>query len=44
MSILNHLISKLYSKLGKKISTSREQTVMDVEKQMIDDRFGDAPK
>ena len=40
---VNHLITKMYNKLGKKRSTSREQTVMDVEKQMIDDRYGDEP-
>ena len=39
----NHLISKLYNKLGKKQSTGREQTVLEVETQMIDDRFGDEP-
>ena len=39
----NHLISKLYKKLGKKGSTSREQTVLEVETQMIDDSFGDKP-
>jgi hypothetical protein len=33
----------MYNKLGKKRSTSREQTVMEVEKQMIDDRYGDEP-
>ena len=40
---VNHLISKLYNKLGKKRSTSREQTVLEVETQKIDDRFGDEP-
>ena len=41
---VNHLISKLYSTLGKKRSTSREQTVLEVGTQMIDDRYGDEPK
>ena len=41
---VNHLISKLYNKLGKKRSTSREQTVLEVGTQMIDDRYGDEPK
>ena len=40
---MNHMISKLYTKLGKKQSTSREQTVLEVETQMIDDRYGDTP-
>ena len=40
---VNHLITKMYNKLEKKRSTRREQTVTDVEKQMIDDRYGDEP-
>ena len=40
---MNHMISKLYTKLGKRRSTSREQTVSEVETQMIDDRYGDEP-
>ena len=40
---INHLIAQLYNKLGKKRSTSREQTVLEVETQQIDDRFGDEP-
>jgi hypothetical protein len=43
------LISQMYTKLGKKRSTSgdkkkKKKTVLDVEEQMIDDRFGDVPK
>ena len=34
---MNHMISKMYRKLGKKRSTSRAQTVMEVETQTIDD-------
>ena len=30
--------------LGKKRSTSREQTVLEIGTQMIDDRYGDEPK
>ena len=41
---INDLISKAYTKLGKKRSTSREQTVLEVATQMIGDRFGDEPK
>ena len=41
---MNHMISKLCTKLGEKRSTSRTKTVMDVEIQEIDDRFGDVPK
>ena len=41
---MNHMISKLYTQLGKKRSTSRTKIVMDVEIQEIDDRFGDVPK
>ena len=41
---VNNLISTLYTKLGKKRSTSREQTALEVGKQIIDDRFGDEPK
>jgi hypothetical protein len=37
------LISQMYKKLGKKRSTSRDKTVLDVEEEMIDDRFGDVP-
>jgi hypothetical protein len=37
------LISQMYTKLGKKRSTSRYKTVLDVEEQTIDDRFGDVP-
>jgi hypothetical protein len=33
----------MYKKLGEKRSTSRDKTVLDVEEQMIDDRFGDVP-
>ena len=41
---MNHMISKLYMKMGKKRSTSRTKTVLEVEIQEIDDRFGDVPK
>ena len=41
---VNNLITALYTKLGKKRSTSREQTALEVGTQMIDDRFGDEPK
>ena len=41
---MNHMISKLYTKLGKKRSTSRAKTILEVEIQEIDDRFGDVPK
>ena len=37
----NQLISEMYNKLGEKRTTSREQTVSEVETQMIDDRYGD---
>jgi hypothetical protein len=37
------LITKMYTKLGKSRSTSRDTTVMEVEKQIIADRFGDVP-
>ena len=37
-------MSALYEKLGKKGSTSRATTVLDVETQTIADRFGDEPK
>ena len=41
---MNHMISKLYTKLGRKRSTSRAKTVLEVEIQEIDDRFGDVLK
>ena len=41
---MNHMISKMYTKLGKKRSTSRATTETEIEKQKIDDRFGDEPK
>jgi hypothetical protein len=37
------LISHMYKKLGKSRSTSRNKVTMDVEEQVIDDRFGDVP-
>ena len=40
---MNHMISKMYTKLGKKRSTSRAKTETEIEKQKIDDRFGDEP-
>jgi hypothetical protein len=39
----NTLITKSYTKLGIKRSTSREKTILEVELQKIDDRFGDEP-
>ena len=42
-SKMNHVISKLYIKLGKKRSTSRAKTILEVEIQEIDDRFGNVP-
>jgi len=39
-----NLISEMYTNLGKRRSTSREKSVMDIEEQTIDDRFGDVPK
>jgi hypothetical protein len=38
-----NLIETMYKKLGKHRSTSREKTVLDVEEQTIEDRFGDEP-
>ena len=37
------IISTMYIKLGKKRSTSRTKTILEVEIQMIDDKFGDKP-
>jgi hypothetical protein len=36
-------ITKLYVKLGKKRSTSRVKEALEVEEQIIEDRFGDVP-
>jgi hypothetical protein len=38
------LITKMYKKLGKSRSTSRDKSVLVVEKQIIADRFGDVPE
>ena len=38
------LITKMYTKLGKSRSTSRDKSVLVVEKQIIADRFRDVPK
>jgi hypothetical protein len=38
------LISQMYTKLGKHRSTSREKAILEVEEQVIEDRFGDVPK
>jgi hypothetical protein len=38
------LISQLYKKLGKHRSTSRDKAILEVEEQVIEDRFGDEPK
>ena len=40
---MNHIILKMYMKLGKKRSTSRAKTILEVEIQTIDDQFGDKP-
>ena len=40
---MNNLISTMYKKLGKKRRNSRTKTILDVETQMIEDRFGDEP-
>jgi (p)ppGpp synthase/HD superfamily hydrolase len=37
------LIEEMYKKLGKHRSTSREKIVLEVEEQIIEDRFGDVP-
>jgi hypothetical protein len=39
-----NLILQLYKKLGKNRSTSRDKEILEVEKQVIEDRFGDVPK
>jgi (p)ppGpp synthase/HD superfamily hydrolase len=38
------LISQMYKKLGKQQSTSRDKEIVEVEEQVIEDRFGDVPK
>jgi superoxide dismutase len=38
------LITTMYKKLGKKRSTSRDKTILDIEAQIIGDRFGDVPR
>jgi hypothetical protein len=37
------LISQMYENLGKNRSTSRGTTILEVEEQVIEDRFGDVP-
>jgi hypothetical protein len=37
------LISQMYKKLGKHRSTSRDKAIIEVEEQVIEDRFGDVP-
>jgi hypothetical protein len=37
------LLTKMYTKLGKKRSNSRNKEVPEVEEQIIDDRYGDVP-
>jgi hypothetical protein len=37
-------ITKMYTKLEKSRSTSRDKSVLEVEKQIIADRFGDVPE
>jgi hypothetical protein len=34
----------MYKKLGKNRSTSRDKEIIEVEEQVIEDRFGDVPK
>jgi hypothetical protein len=38
------LISQMYTKLGKHRSTSRDKAILEVEDQVIEDRFGDVLK
>jgi hypothetical protein len=38
------LISQMYKKLGKHTSTSRDKEILEVEEQVIEDRFGDVPR
>jgi (p)ppGpp synthase/HD superfamily hydrolase len=38
------LISQMYKNLGKNRSTSRDKAILEVEEQVIEDRFGDVPK
>jgi (p)ppGpp synthase/HD superfamily hydrolase len=38
-----NLISQMYKNLGKHRSTSRDKAITEVEKQVIEDRFGDVP-
>ena len=38
-----NLISQMYQMMGKMRSASRDKAITAVEKQIIDDRFGDAP-
>ena len=38
------LISQMYKNLGKHRSTSRDKAIIEVEEQVIEDRFGDVPK
>jgi (p)ppGpp synthase/HD superfamily hydrolase len=38
------LISHKYKKLGNHRSTSRDKAILEVEEQVIEDRFGDVPK
>jgi hypothetical protein len=38
------LISQMYKKLWKQQSTSRDKEILEVEEQVIEDRFGDVPK
>jgi hypothetical protein len=37
------LISQMYKKLGNHRSTSRDKAILEAEKQVIEDRFGDIP-
>jgi hypothetical protein len=38
------MINKMYMRVGETRSTSHNKSVMEVEEQIIEDRFGDVPK
>ena len=42
-SLENKLMMNMFKTIGKKSSTSRLQMIQEVEEQMIEDRYGDAP-
>jgi hypothetical protein len=39
----NNILTRMFTTLGKGQSTSRVQSVLEVEEQCIEDRFGDVP-